>query len=423
MADFRPLQALRYNPAVAGNPSDLVAPPYDVVSEADKQALYARNPYNISRVDYGEDRIGDNDSDNRYTRAKAQLDEWRAQGIMLVDETPTLYAYDQEFELHGERHVRRAIFGKLRLEEFEKGIVLPHEVTGATAKADRLRILQATNTHLSPVMTLYESEGVPVIEDSALGAPVLDATLNGDRHILRPIDAVVAAAFCDALKDRRLFIADGHHRYETGINYRNERKAAAASWTGEEPENFIVAALVAADEPGLIVLPTDRVLNLPDKNVDLALSLSDLFELQSFQSLDELSAAIAAQFKKQPAFGIVGPNSQGFTLATPHDIDAVAARTPSDHTDAWRRLDVTVLHHALLASLGFSETLENIDYTEEHSHAAALVEDGTWDAAFLLNPTPVEQVIAVAGANDRMPRKSTFFYPKLGTGIVLYAMD
>jgi uncharacterized protein (DUF1015 family) len=247
--------------------------------------------------------------------------------------------------------------------------------------------------------------------------------LNGERHVLRPIDAAVAEKFCTALKDRRLFIADGHHRYETGINYRNERKAAAATWTGEEPENFIVAALVAADEPGLVVLPTDRVLNLPDPDVDLASRLSDLFELRSYQTLDELSAAVAAQFKKQPAFGIVGPKKQGLTLAIPHNIDAVAARTPAEHTDAWRRLDVTILHHALLASLGFSETLENIDYTEEHSHAAEAVQDGTWDAAFLLNPTPVEQVIAVAGANDRMPRKSTFFYPKLGTGIVLYAMD
>jgi uncharacterized protein (DUF1015 family) len=422
MADFRPFQALRYNPAVAGNPSDLVAPPYDVVSDADKRVLYARSPYNISRVDYGEDRSGDSDSNNRYTRARDQLDDWRKKGVLVVDETPALYAYDQQFELHGKRYTRRSIFGKLRLEEFEKGIVLPHEVTGATAKADRLRILEATNTHLSPVMCLYESNGIPAIDDSVLGAPVLDATLNGDRHLLRPVEASAADAFCAALKDRRLFIADGHHRYETGINYRNERKAAASSWSGEEPENFIVAALVAADEPGLVVLPTDRVLNLPDAGIDLSQSLSDLFELRSYPTLDELSAAVAAQFKKQPAFGIVGPGTQGFTLAVPRSLDAVAARTPADHTDAWRRLDVTVLHHALFASLGFQETLENIDYTEEHAHAAAAVANGEWDAAFLLNPTPVEQVIAVAGANDRMPRKSTFFYPKLGTGVVLYAM-
>jgi uncharacterized protein (DUF1015 family) len=342
---------------------------------------------------------------------------------MVLDEQPTLYVYDQEFSLHGEHHKRRAIFGRLHLEEFEKGIVLPHEVTGATAKADRLRILQATSTHLSPVMCLYESEGIPVIAESDLDEPVLDARLDGDRHTLRPISATAAAAFCAALGDRRLFIADGHHRYETGINYRNERRAAAASWSGEEPENFIVAALVAADDPGLIVLPTDRVLNLPDPEVDLALRLSDLFELRSFSSVEELSAAVSAAFKKHPAFGIVGPRNQGLTLATPHDIDAVAEQTPADHTDAWRRLDVTILHHALLASLGFTETLENIDYTEDHGEAAHLVETGKWDAAFLINPTPVEQVIDVAGGLDRMPRKSTFFYPKLGTGIVLLPLE
>jgi uncharacterized protein (DUF1015 family) len=423
MADFRPFKALRYNPAVAGNPDHLVAPPYDVVSDADKRNLYARSPYNVSRIDYGEDRPGDSDAENRYSRAKQQLDDWRAKGVMVLDEEPALYIYDQEFSLYGERHRRRSVFGRLRLEEFEKGIVLPHEVTGATAKADRLRILQATNTHLSPVMCLYESEGVPSIDDGDLEEPVLDAHLDGDRHTLRPVNAGAAAAFCAAIAGKRLFIADGHHRYETGINYRNERKAAASSWTGEEPENFIVAALVAADDPGLIVLPTDRVLNLPNADIDLVSSLKDLFELRSFQSLDELSAAVAANFKKQPAFGIVGPRHQAFTLAVPRDIDAVAARTPAGHTDAWRRLDVTVLHHALLASLGFSETLENIDYTEDHGEAAHLVETGKWDAAFLLNPTPVEQVIAVAGAHDRMPRKSTFFFPKLGTGIVLLPLE
>jgi uncharacterized protein (DUF1015 family) len=423
MADFRPFQALRYNPAVAGSPADLVAPPYDVVSEADRRALYARSPYNISRVDYGEDRAGDSDTENRYTRAKEQLDAWRAAGAMVRDEAPVLYVYDQEFILHGERLRRRSVFGRLRLEEWEKGIVLPHEVTGASAKADRLRLLQATGVHMSPVMALYEPEGIPSIDDAALVEPVLDAVLPNERHTLRPVSDQAAAAFCGALADRRLFIADGHHRYETGLNYRNERRDAAASWSGEEPENFIIAALVAADEPGLIVLPTDRVLNLPDPGIDLATALSDLFELRSFQTLDELSAAVEARFRKQPAFGIVGPGSQGFTLAVPHDIDAVAAQTPADHTDAWRRLDVTILHHALLAALGFSETLENIDYTEEHSHAAAAVAEGRWHAAFLLNPTPVEQVIAVAGGHDRMPRKSTFFYPKLGTGIVLLPLE
>src|SRR5690606_18098355 len=132
------------------------------------------------------------------------------------------------------RLTRRAIFGQLRLEEWEKGIVLPHEVTGATAKAERLKLLQATGVHLSPVMALYESEGVPAIPDEALGAPVLDAVLTDERHTLRPISADAAAAFCAAVAGKRLFIADGHHRYETGINYRNEQRQKAGQWTGEE---------------------------------------------------------------------------------------------------------------------------------------------------------------------------------------------
>jgi uncharacterized protein (DUF1015 family) len=423
MADFRPFRALRYNLDVAGDADDLIAPPYDIVSDADKQELYARSPYNVARIDYGEERPDDSPAGNRYSRARALLHEWREEGVLAVDGTPRLYAYDQEFDLHGRRLLRRSVFGALRLEEWEKGIILPHEVTGASAKADRLRLLQATHVHMSPVMAMYEPGGVPPVTDADLEAPVIEATLNGEQHVLRPLREDAAEAFARAMAGQRLFIADGHHRYETGLTYRDERRANARSWTGKEAENFIVAALVSTEDPGLVVLPTHRMVNLPDPSIDAEARTRDLFDVIQVGSPEGLRAELADIDERRQAFGIVGPRSATFWLAVTKDLEAAAAKTPQDHTDAWRRLDVTVLHHTLLASLGFEETLENIAYTDDAEEAVQGVLAGRWDAAFLMNATPVSQVIAVAGQNDRMPRKSTFFYPKLGTGLVMLALD
>ena len=423
MADFRSFRALRYDPAVAGPASGLVAPPYDVVSEAERSALYARSPYNISHVDYGDAHRDDTESDNRYTRAAGILTAWRSAGVLKTDNEAHLFVYDQEFTINGRTRNRRAVFGRLRLEEWDKGIVLPHEVTGADAKADRLNLIEATAVHLSPVMALHRSGAMVLLGPESLGEPVIDAKLPGQRHVLRPVEPVAAAAFCRAIANERLYIADGHHRYETGLNYRNAKRSRVAVWTGEEPENFILAALVAADEPGLVVLPTDRLVRLPEAKVDIESRLGDLFDITPQGNLNELASELESAGRDKPAFGLVGSGETNFWLVKPRNVDSTVALTPSNHSEAWRRLDVNVLHHAVLAKLGFDEAPANIEYTEDHAHAAAEVASGRWNLAALLNPTPVEQIIEVADAGDRMPRKSTFFFPKLGTGVVMLPLD
>jgi uncharacterized protein (DUF1015 family) len=348
-------------------------------------------------------------------------------GALIQDAEPRLYVYDQEFTLEGRTLRRRAVFGALRLEEFDKGIVLPHEVTGEKAKQDRLNLLQATRVHLSPVLTLFEPDGIPAFDDAALQASVLDAALPLERHTLRPVEPRAAAAFCQAIADRRLVIADGHHRYETGLNYRNQRRAAALAWRGEEPENFILAALVSAEDPGLVVLPTHRLLKLPQP---LRIQLRNLRHwhlddggIANEANLEAMMVRLARAARDGPAFGAIGLEPGRLHLLTPRDLTAIVNRTPADRSPGWRRLDVTVLAHAVLPAVGFDEQPEHIDYTESHRHAAEAVASGAWDVAFLLNPTPVSQVISVASAGDRMPRKSTFFYPKLATGVLMYPLD
>ncbi len=423
MADFQQFRALRYDASLAGDASRLVAPPYDIVSEAERRELYGRSPYNIARVDYGEEQPGDTAADNRYRRARDLIGAWTKAGVLRLDTEPRLYVYDQEFDVGGKQLRRRAVFGRLRLEEWDRGVVLPHEHTRAAAKEDRLRLLEATGIHLSPILALYRG-GFP-IDESAAGAAVLEASLpDGQRHTLRPLDRAAAAALTKHLDGERLYVADGHHRYETALNYRNARRGRAAKWTGEEPENFVLAGLVDIADAGLVVLPTHRLVRLP-RGIDAA-GGDDLFErLPAGEAtaaglstlLDRMRAARGA------AFGAVGLETGKLTLLLPRHAKAIDAVMPADKPEPWRRLDVAILHHALLPALGFAAAPETLEFTDDAQAALEAVAAGDFDAGFFLNSTPVDQVLAVADTGERMPEKSTYFYPKLSSGIVMYPLS
>jgi uncharacterized protein (DUF1015 family) len=427
MADFQPFHALRYNPVVAGDPSLLVAPPYDVVSPAQLAALHARSEFNISRIDNGEQRPADGDADNRYSRAAADVHNWILKGALVREADARLYVYDQEFELHGERRRRRAIFGRLRAEEWEKGIVLPHEYTGAEAKQDRLNLLRATRVHLSPIMAMYETPPSALFAEADIGAPVLDAVLDGERHTLRPLNGAAAERITGFLADKRLYIADGHHRYETGVNYRNEVRDRAQTWTGDEPENFVLAALLDVAEPDLVVLPTHRLLRTPASEFALD-NLARLFAIEDSgasetKAVEALVAALAEAGGSGPAFGVIGLTPGRLHLLRPLPGGRVAEAAPAGHAAVWRALDVNALEHAIYPAIGYQLDAATIDYTEDAAQAAKAVLSGDFKLALLLNATPIAQIVACSNAGERMPRKSTFFYPKLGTGIVMYPLD
>jgi uncharacterized protein (DUF1015 family) len=248
------------------------------------------------------------------------------------------------------------------------------------------------------------------------------------RHTLRPLGPQSAARFAAALAECKVYVADGHHRYETALTYRDERRAAAGTFSGEEGFNFVLAGLVAADDPGFVVLPTHRLLKLPGRAADLTRNVGALFDVAPMgeatpENIDILVAKLAELKRNGPVFGAIGLVKDYLHLLLPRNLEAVIARTPADHTDAWRALDVTVLAHAVLPDLGYDGAMEHIDFSESPRHALEAVRDGSFDLALLLNPTTIEQVIAVSEAGDRMPRKSTFFYPKLATGVVMLPAD
>lgn len=437
MADVRPFRALRYHIERAGDLSDLISPPFDIISPEQQSALHRRSPYNVVRLELGEVRDSDTAHDSRYTRAAACLREWQQRSILVRDESPRFYVLDQEFQHDGRWHTRRALLARVRLEEWERGVVRPHEHTLAAPKQDRLELLRHARADISPVFALYsDAEGriSSALQGALAEPPLARAEQSGQRHTLRALaDATTIDLVSDKFRDATLYIADGHHRYETALAYRDERRTQLPNWSGEEGENFLLMALVAAQDPGLVLLPTHRLLRLPSRPTGLLDHLRRYFRLEDVTSHDR-EAALRDLLKRlteaQPnvAVGALGLQEGCLHLLALEDPQAAQALMPSDRSLAWRSLDVSVLHYVILdAALGIapgSPEHENaLAYTEDAAEALSQVERGDYMLAFLLNPTPVEQVLAVADAGERMPQKSTFFHPKLPTGLVIYPLD
>ena len=423
MADVRPFRALRYDVAKLDEPGTALAPPFDVISAEQQRQLYESSPHNVVRLESPRVEPGG----DPYAAAAHSLAEWTAAGVLARDTASSIYVYEQRFEHDGVPHTRRALFTRVRVEPWEAGVVLPHEYTRSRDKEDRLQLIRACRTNISPVYGLYRDE-----------AGVIAALLQGEKpellfegkdilghghRLWRIGDAQALAAVSEFFRDRRLYIADGHHRFETALNYRNEVQASRSSWTGEEPENFVLMALTSIADPGLLVLPTHRLIHRQPVG-DLQALLADDFELQDVPTLDQLVTQLGTS--RPNAFGLVGQGGS-LHLLLPRG-DAPVRRTPDDRSESWRRLDVAVLQAAVLErcfgiSAADMAAGEAVTYTEGPPEALEAVRAGGATCAFLLNGTRVEEMLAVADAGERMPQKSTYFYPKLGTGLVLNPLD
>ncbi len=434
MVDFRPFRALRYRPEAVGDLGAVLAPPFDIIDAEEQAALHERSPYNVIRLELGEQRQDDTPQDSRYTRAAATLRGWRDAGVLVRDEEPAFYVYIQEFDHGGRRHRRTAMFGLLGLEPWEAGSVRPHEETMSQPKEDRLQLLRHLRTNVSPVFAHLWAD--PKRADRQLppaGLPLFQArTPDGQRHLLNVINPRdVVDAFSNGRRSEPVYILDGHHRYETALAYRDEMRVQAASWTGEEPENFVLAALTTADDPGLLCLPIHRLVRPPSVLADAVARLERFFDVEDVTpksydgtALLRLLARLTAAGASRTAFGALGLEEGRLHLLTLRDAAAVRTLMP-ERSPVWQALDVSVLEYAVLReALGVPPDAPGVlDYTDDAARALREVESGRWPLAFLLNPTRIEQIMAVADAGERMPAKSTYFYPKLATGLVLNAFD
>ena len=427
MADFRPFRGLRYRDAEAS----VLSPPFDIVDADEQAALHARSPHNVIRLELGEERAGDSAEENRYTRGAATLASWRREGVLAQEERPAYYHYVQTFEHDGKRYQRTAILGRLRLEPWEANVVKPHEQTMRAPKADRIQVLRHLRANISPLFLLYRDDGRAGEAIAATGAPALDGeTPDGQRHTLRVIDEPDAtAAIARAFAELPLYVLDGHHRYETALAYRDEVRERAASWTGEEPENFVLIALASSADPGLVLLPFHRLVRPPTLPADLPKRLERFFHVEdttpkSYDGTALLRLLARLRASSGTAFGALGLEEGRLHLLTLREAEAVRALMPA-HSDVWKALDVSVLEYAVLReTLGIDAGPEGpVAYTEDASFVMREVESGRWPLGFLLNATTVEEMLAIADAGEKTPPKSTYFHPKLATGLVLNAHE
>jgi uncharacterized protein (DUF1015 family) len=408
-----PFRALRYDEALVGDLADVLAPPYDVIDEATREQLEGRSTYNAVRLILP--RETDGGAGSRYAAAAGLLRAWQDKGVLRRDPQPALYVYE-EAERSG--HVQRGLLGGVALTRADEGIVLPHENTMAGPVADRLSLLTATATDLEPIFLVYDGGGAAseVVADTAAGTPLLDtSTGDGIRHRLFAVsDPGRLGAIAADLLPRVATIADGHHRYATYLQHQQDRRAAGA---GAGPWDFGLALLVDATVAGPSVHPIHRVIaSLPLE--DAARKAGVAFRVTALPGpLEPALEALAAAGGAGTAF-LLTDGAHSYLLDAPDD-GAVAAAVPADRSDAWRRLDVTVAHRLLVDRLWALEDHEDVVGFEHDVPAAVAAAQRSGGTALLLNPTPVEDVAAVARAGERMPRKSTLFTPKPRSGMVL----
>ena len=417
---IEPFRALMYNRQITGEPARVVAPPYDLIGAARQKQLYERSPYNVVRLELGREA-------DRYGAAEKTLTEWLAAGVVERSARPAIYQYTQTFHVEGRLLHRTGFIARVRLEEFDRGRIVPHERTFPAAKEDRLRLLTALEVNTSSIFALYSGahpELDRLREQAASRVPLIDLVDDlGIRNELRPIEAVGEIAVIQReLESPRLLIADGHHRYETALNYRRARRHENAS-SEPQPYDYTMMTLVACGDPGLVILPTHRVVkSLPaDAIASFTRRAREVFNVEEIAHRDAFRARL--NDSGSGAIGVTLKGSSNYLILRLRSRSAMKAAMPDAAAEV-RRLDVSVLHALVfdrIFGLGADEIRKggNIEYTIEIGGALGAVAQGHADGAFLMNPPSIQDVEQVSDAGATMPEKSTYFHPKLLTGLVM----
>jgi uncharacterized protein (DUF1015 family) len=413
MADIQPLRALHYDQSLVGALSNVTSPPYDVIDAQQREELLKRSPFNVAAVDLPK---GDSDP---YATAGELFEAWQLQGIVVRDPEPSLWAHTQTYTgPDGRTRTRQGFFCRVRIEGYGPGRVRPHERTHPGPKEDRLRLMRATRANLSPIFSLFSDPAGAAwraLEPATESLPWGEVT-DGDRtthKLWRVNDPRTIAAVQEATRDAELLIADGHHRYETANTYAEELG-------GDGEHRYVLMCLVALEDPGLTVFPTHRLVRGLDRERQEALR-------ETLRRDFEIEEVPFEQIAPEPGTGplqlgyIDSHHQQPYRLKLKDQ--AIADAALADHSEAYRSLDTGVLEALLLkGALGLSEEdishFNGLFYARSTDEAVAMVRSGEYDAAFLMRPTPVSQVRDVAASGENMPPKSTFFYPKLLTGLL-----
>lgn len=431
MAVINCFRGIRYNQESVPDLGKVITPPYDVIDEKAQEELYQKDPFNIIRLEYGKALPGDNERHNVYSRACQDFKAWLKKSILVPEKKPSLYFYQLKYPLKEKVLTRKGFFACVRLEEFQAKVVLPHEETMSKPKEDRLNLLRACQANFSPIFALYPDPSYLLEEsmDNLSGEPEIDfRDEEGKEHQVWVVEeGPVTLAIKKMLQDKQIFIADGHHRYETALEY--SREVAAQKKAGY---NYVMMGLVNLYNPGLVVLPTYRLVKnlehfnpnsfLQDLSHDFSITPFPFEEGKKKEALDKLLARLKDQGEKKHVFGLYLGDRSFYLLALDNQ-EAMGHINPSKSRD-WNNLDVSVLqvmvmekHLHIKAAHRAQES--RLTYTRDEDQALESVDSGSHQLAFFMNPTRVEEVTQVAGGGERMPQKSTYFYPKLVSGLVI----
>ena len=423
MAVIKPFKGMRFDTEKAGELKTLCCPPYDIISEEQRKEFIAQNEYNVIRLELPRE------GEDVYARAGEVLDLWRSQGVLIYEDRPAIYVYEMEFNAYNKRRSVKGIIARVKVEPFSKGVILPHEFTLSKAKTDRFNLMKATNCNFSQIYALYmdsEHTTLNTIDELSTGDAPYEFT-DDDRitHRLWVItDEAVIAKLCADFEDRKLYIADGHHRYETALNYRDYCRENGISKEGDA-QDYQMMYLVDMEHPGLVVFPTHRMVrDLPnfDKNIVLD-GCKEYFETEKFDSVGNMNTLLSKKYKEgKKAFAFYVGKGEWYML-TLKDIGVMSSVLP-DLSAASQQLDVSVLHSLILEkTMGIDKenmaNQINLTYTKFFEEAIIKVDKGEFQCSFILNPTRVTEIRDVAAEGEKMPQKSTYFYPKMITGMVM----
>lgn len=424
MATVKPFRGIVYNQKKIKDVAAVVSPAYDIIPPGMQAALYRRDPRNVIRLELGKTRTGDSVRDNRYTRARSCFEAWLKKGIMVRDEKPALYIYSQGYIDNGRRIERVGFLALMGFGEDGGQEVLPHENTLKAPKEDRLNLMLQVKANLSPIFVLFDDKTrrvTPLLKKlMATRRPFISLTWDGERHrVWRVDDPAPVGIVMAAMRKAPLFIADGHHRFETAKNFARELARRGASPAEIDRAKSLMVYFVESDERMLTVLPAHRlpkdIGDLGEKTIVEKLSRSFYVErVPSFRAMMKRLGALAATH----AFGMYFGRSRAYILRLKdvRDSDRAIKDKPKD----WKRLDVAILHLFVFQHvLGIRDTDDNVEFVKDAAETALLVDRKRFPVAFFLNPTKASQVKRIARLGERMPRKATYFYPKPLTGLVI----
>lgn len=436
MAKVVPFRGLRYNTDKFKDLDMVTAPPYDIISPEDQQELYNKDEYNVIRLDYGMDFESDDDENNKYTRSAAYLEKWIEEQVLVFEDQPAFYIYEQIFQLGDDEsptHSLKGIISLVQLEEFSKKVILPHEETTNQVKRDRMELMERTSTNMSQIYSLYmdpDQAIADIISECSDAAPDLSFTTkeNVIQNIWIIKDPAIINVISKKFETKQLFIADGHHRYETALSYRKKRRLKDGSEPGSKAYDYTMMMLVSMDDSGLFLFPTHRMVrNVKNFSEPMTISMltDDFTASKIYFTEGDYAEIIMTKLRNsidEKCFAFYTGENYYYLLRLKdvHIMDDLV----TEKSDTYKYLDVTILHRLILEKyFDIDDTdianQENLVYIKDASAAVERVKSGEFQCSFLINATKISEIKDISLANEKMPPKSTYFWPKLLTGIVI----